>query len=167
MVLARGAQRFEPILSSVLGTPDILGRLAAMKLDQEVSSHEPSLRRCLGHHGVFKRCVTATEETSNGTNTTPAPSKKVSCPKPRRSSEGHSIRVHITGTIKGIIHRRSTPAVAPEKSNDMTHALSRVQAHATTTSSNTPSSAFGSARTFLGLLPFVRLKQRSSDKAVD
>jgi hypothetical protein len=109
--------------------------------------------------------VTATDEITNESNIKPASSKKESSPKPQHSSEGSSIRVHITGAIKGIVRRRSNPAAVPEK-NNISHALSRVQAHDITTSSNSSSRGYHSVKTFLGHIPFLRPKLKSSGKAV-
>ncbi|KAL4881019.1 hypothetical protein BJY04DRAFT_218538 [Aspergillus karnatakaensis] len=163
MVLARGAQRFEPLVSSVFGNPNILGRFAAVKLEQEAASHEPSLRRFVGHHGVFRKCVTATEETPRESHTTSASPKRETQTKPRRSSKKESIRGQITSAMKSIIHRRSTPAAVSE-TNNLSHALSRVQAQDNTVFSKP--SPRTSVRTFIGLIPFARLKQRSSGKSV-
>lgn len=159
MVLARGIQ-LEPSLASVLGAPNVLGKLAVVKLRRESSSHEPNLRRCLGHHGVFQKCLTATERPAQIVGPKNDPPKAVS--KPRRASETISapIRAHITTVFKAIIQRRQEPRSIPEN-ND----LSRVQARGLTQQSNTARSLHPS-KILSGFNPFARLKQRMSDQAV-
>lgn len=153
MVLARSA-RFEPLISSVLDQPGILGRLAKLKLRREASSHEPSLRRCLGHHGVFRKCMTAASQEDSSTQPGPFQADPHKTPpKTRHASETTTLRSQIAIAIKGMV-RRSSSSVPLDGSSE----LSRVQARGTIKPpSVTPQ---------IGHNPFSRLKQRIYDKAV-
>ncbi|KAL5003703.1 hypothetical protein BDV10DRAFT_153970 [Aspergillus recurvatus] len=168
MVAARRVH-LEPLLSSVLEIPNILGRLAQVKLREETSSVEPSLRRCLGHHGVLNKCVTATLESSPTQphrNTTRPQSASRIDPKPaprrtRRASEPHHIRGQILNIIKGLVHRRPSPEPLP--GNDE---LMLVQARGAAESSSTGSRKTHAAPgILLGLSYFARLRQKNVEKS--
>ncbi|PYI07244.1 hypothetical protein BO78DRAFT_443530 [Aspergillus sclerotiicarbonarius CBS 121057] len=61
----RRAPRLGASISKITNRPAIPGKLAAIshgKLQREASSQTPDLRRCLGHHDIFRRCVKAAEE---------------------------------------------------------------------------------------------------------
>jgi hypothetical protein len=161
MGLARG------FLSSVLGAPDVLGQLAVVKLKQEASSHQPNLRRCLGHHGLLIKCVSATQEH------TP--------PSPRKASSGRHVtfaesqppastpnkRAQISGAFKSIGRRRAAPQTVHVENVTENNALSRVQARGANETGNTGvrNQTFFS-RAFRGLNPLMKLKQMMSDKAI-
>ncbi|KAL4990974.1 hypothetical protein BDW68DRAFT_153075 [Aspergillus falconensis] len=160
MVAARRVH-LEPLLSSVLETPSILGRLAQLKLKEETSSVEPSLRRCLGHRHVFNKCVTAT---SQGTITYPA--RNTTRPQPGFGIDpkpaSPKTQAQITNIVKGIVHRRLSPEPCPESDE-----LRRVQARGAAGPSSTESRTDDAApRIFLGLNPFARFKQRKLGKSL-
>lgn len=162
MVLARSA-RFEPLISSVLEQPGILGRLAELKLRREESSHEPSLRRCLGHHGVFRKCMTAAIQEDSSTQPRPfqADTHKTP-PKRRHASETTPFRSQVAIAIKGMVHRNSSSVTLYGSSE-----LSRVQAHESTKPpSMAPWSYIAMPKALLGHNPFARLKHKIHDKAV-
>lgn len=165
MVLGRSA-RFEPLISSVLEKPGILGRLAELKLRREASSHEPSLRRCLGHHGVFRKCMTAaTQETEEGSSTKPGPVQadpRETPPKTRNASRTTPLRAQITIAIRGIVHRNSSSVPLGGSSE-----VSRVQAHETAEPPSMASRRYhATPKSLLGHNSFGRLKQKIYDKAV-
>ncbi|KAJ0416570.1 hypothetical protein BJY00DRAFT_230025 [Aspergillus carlsbadensis] len=163
MGLARG------VLSSVLGVPDVLGQLAAVKLKQEASSHQPNLRRCLGHHGVFIKCVSATQEHTPPSRREASNGRHVAFAKPQRTAATPNKRAQISGAFKSIGRRRAASQLAhqdiPENSTE-NNTLSRVQARAANETSNTSVRNQTRSRTFQGLNPFIKLKQMMSDKAV-
>ncbi|KAL4920935.1 hypothetical protein BDW62DRAFT_198385 [Aspergillus aurantiobrunneus] len=162
MGLARRVH-FSPLLSSVLEAPGILGRLAELKLKQETSSHEPSLRRCLGHYGVFKKCMTAAQENTTEPSVLENDPHRAP-PKSRHASETHPRRSQITTAINGIVHRSSASITAPESDE---HELSRVQARGSEKSSSTASRSHHAApKMFFGWNPFARFKQKLYDRSV-
>ncbi|RAL10311.1 uncharacterized protein BO97DRAFT_372843, partial [Aspergillus homomorphus CBS 101889] len=64
-VIRRAAPRLGSTLIPLANRPAIPGKLAAIsrgKLQRETESQTPDLRRCLGHHHIFRRCVAAEEE---------------------------------------------------------------------------------------------------------
>ncbi|KAL4980430.1 hypothetical protein BDW66DRAFT_125200 [Aspergillus desertorum] len=160
MVAARRVH-IEPLLPSILEIPNFLGRLAQVKLKEETSSVEPSLRRCLGHHGVFNKCVTAALESST---TQPVMSTirprlasridhKPAPPKTRRASGPHPVRAQIVSMFRGLIHRRPRP--------EPSHELMRVQARDAADSSSTGSRKNHAApRMLLGLNHFAIFRQK-------
>jgi hypothetical protein len=161
MGLARG------FLASVLGAPDVLGQLAVVKLKQEASSHQPNLRRCLGHHGLLIKCVFATQE-----HTAPSPLKASGGPhvtfsEPQRPTTTPNKRAQISGAFRSIGRRRAASQSAHLENVTENNTLSRVQARSANETSNTGArNQTSSSRTFRGLNPFMKLKQLMSDKAI-
>ncbi|KAL2868583.1 uncharacterized protein BJX67DRAFT_45612 [Aspergillus lucknowensis] len=146
-------------LSSVLVTPKILGRLAAAKLKEEASSQEPSLRRWLGHHGVFQKCNKAAEECTTHPVAPRAGVHAIFC---GTQTERPSMRTQITGALKALGRCNQNPAQVQD-----TNDLSRVQAKCAKESTRTNSrNHLSASRAFQGLNPFAKFKQRVEDKAV-
>ncbi|KAL4959923.1 uncharacterized protein BDV14DRAFT_154546 [Aspergillus stella-maris] len=166
MALARKVRFAEPLLSSVLEVPRSLGRLAEVKLEQETSAHQPSLRRCLGHYGVFQKCLNAAQEIAESASVRdecPPKAPPKSPLRPQSPSETSPARPNITSAIKGIITRRSASAPAlengstPEPENNE---LSRVQARGNSENSRISRSHKVAPKMFLGLNPFARYKHK-------
>ncbi|RDW72323.1 uncharacterized protein DSM5745_07495 [Aspergillus mulundensis] len=174
MVAARRIH-FEPFLSSVLEVrANVVGRLAQVKLEAESNAVEPSLRRCLGHHGVFKKCVTA----SLDSHTQPAKPAKPSsrpasriepeptspAPKPRHAPEPRFVGVQVANLFKGFTRYR-VPSVSIPKSNPEDNDLIRVRAHGAWESSSVAlKSNHASPKMFFGLNPFARFKHKRGNK---
>ncbi|KAL4952343.1 hypothetical protein BDW69DRAFT_167969 [Aspergillus filifer] len=164
MALARKVRFAEPLLSSVLEVPRSLGRLAEVKLEQETSAHEPSLRRCLGHYGVFQKCLDAAQEIAESATVrdeSPPKASPKSPLRPQSPSETNSARSNITNTIKGIIIRRSASTPAAESGSTFepeNNELSRVQARDTSKNSRVPRSHKIASKMFLGLNPYAQYK---------
>ncbi|KAL3442084.1 hypothetical protein BJX65DRAFT_287544 [Aspergillus insuetus] len=160
MGLARG------FLSSVLGAPDVLGQLAVVKLKQEASSHQPNLRRCLGHHGLLIKCVSATQEHTPPSSRDASSGRHVTFAKPQRATTTPNKRAQISDAFKSIGRRRAASQPVHQENVTEDNTLSRVQARAANETSNTGVRSQTSSRTFRGLNPFMKLKQMMSDKAI-
>ncbi|KAE8418696.1 hypothetical protein BDV36DRAFT_294919 [Aspergillus pseudocaelatus] len=114
-----------------------LAAISQGKLQKESLSRTPDLRRCLGHHGVYRKCVQAAQEAasqpmqaSHGVNNSQAPTIPGNATK-HKSTAPPPIRSQITQAIKAITQRRHVTAfIKPE--ND----LIRVPAHASPRKSN-------------------------------
>lgn len=125
--------------ASRIGVPgrSSLAAISQGKLQKESLSRTPDLRRCLGHHGVYRKCVQAAQEAASqpmqapyGVDNSKAPTIPSNATK-HKSTAPPPIRSQITQAIKAITQRRHVTAfIKPE--ND----LIRVPAHASPRKSN-------------------------------
>ncbi|KAB8261156.1 hypothetical protein BDV32DRAFT_148718 [Aspergillus pseudonomiae] len=107
-----------------------LAAISHGKLQKESFSPTPDLRRCLGHHGVYRKCVQAAQEAASqpvhascGVNSSKATTIPGNATKHR--STPPPIRSQITQAIKAMTQRRHVSAcIKPE--NDVI----RIPAHA-------------------------------------
>ncbi|RAK77169.1 uncharacterized protein BO72DRAFT_114305 [Aspergillus fijiensis CBS 313.89] len=113
-VIRRTAPRLSSTLGPLANRPAIPGKLAAIsrgKLQRETESQTPDLRRCLGHHHIFRRCVAAEEEDN-------ARYRRETYEEDddgeyyhrhstsRRDSDSTPIRTQITKAVKAMVRRR-------------------------------------------------------------
>ncbi|KAB8278488.1 hypothetical protein BDV30DRAFT_142723 [Aspergillus minisclerotigenes] len=104
------------------------------KLQKESFSPTPDLRRCLGHHGVYRKCVQAAQEAAsqpihasygvnnNKYHTTPDNATKH---EPTTTTTTLPIRSQITQAIKAIAQRRHISASSIKPENDLIRVPSR------------------------------------------
>ncbi|OGM44676.1 hypothetical protein ABOM_007451 [Aspergillus bombycis] len=100
-----------------------LAAISHGKLQKESFSPTPDLRRCLGHHGVFRKCVQAAQEAASqpahascGVNSSKAIAIPGNATKHRPAPP--PIRSQITQAIKAMTQRRHVSAfIKPE--NDL------------------------------------------------
>ncbi|KAE8144913.1 hypothetical protein BDV25DRAFT_165823 [Aspergillus avenaceus] len=92
-----------------------LAVLSQGKLQRETKSHTPDLRRCLGHHGIFHKCVKAAQDEARQSIHTRF-CENIAEDSRNSSTEHEStaspIRAQITRAIKAMSQRRSSGASA-------------------------------------------------------
>ncbi|KAB8075367.1 hypothetical protein BDV29DRAFT_155721 [Aspergillus leporis] len=135
----RHASRLNVHTPSVTSNHNVPGRsslavISQGKLQKESISRTPDLRRCLGHHGVFRRCMKAAQEATsqpiqaprgdNGEGATLDNSAKHDSPVP-------PIHYQITRAIKAMTQRRHAGAL-----NQTANELVQVPAHSPPRKSN-------------------------------
>ncbi|KAA8647237.1 hypothetical protein EYZ11_004740 [Aspergillus tanneri] len=119
-MIRRGIPRLNnlnPRIPPIAGTLPGTGKLAAIshnKLQQESASQSPDLRRCLAHHGIYRKCVKAAQETArermNACGAEKEERTSTSMVKFRapvkQDANLYNIGTQITSAVKAIIHRR-------------------------------------------------------------
>ncbi|KAI9373264.1 hypothetical protein BJX61DRAFT_503548 [Aspergillus egyptiacus] len=168
MVIARSL-RLEPGLSSVLKAPDVLGNLAFAKLKREASVNEPNLLRCLSHHNLFKKCVTASQE-STAQPAVPQDRPQSVPFRHRSTSKNTSSSTPIPGPSPiPAAFKRMVKSCAPSPSSNSNddNGLARVQASVSQGSSSHEGSRNhqSPSKTVAGAKYFARLKLKMSGKA--
>ncbi|KAB8232880.1 uncharacterized protein BDW43DRAFT_300647 [Aspergillus alliaceus] len=148
--------------TNVHGRPS-LAVISQGKLRKESISRTPDLRRCLGHNGVFRRCMKAAQEaasepilTSCGESSKGASSTITT----KHESTTRHIRSQITTALGAMTHRRyARTSTKPE--NEM----SSVRVHASLQKRNVVSSLQCRVRLLFGRRPLPDRKSLWSDAA--
>ncbi|KAL4888252.1 hypothetical protein BDV59DRAFT_189000 [Aspergillus ambiguus] len=114
----RQASHPKPGMTSITN-PHSAGRLAVIsigKLQKESSSQAPDLRRCIGHHGIFRQCVIAEQEQHERRSRAMTVKENASCDvnaylESEQDGFGATpIRSQITRVVRAMAQRRSPSA---------------------------------------------------------
>ncbi|KAK1147424.1 hypothetical protein N8T08_001506 [Aspergillus melleus] len=108
--LPRLNPRIPPVASKVSG-PGKLAAISQNKLQRESMSHSPDLRRCLGHHDVYRKSVKAAQENARQRiDAMSGEEEAVSGETPINTSRDETLMPHfraqITNAVKAMVRRR-------------------------------------------------------------
>ncbi|KAH8423321.1 uncharacterized protein LDX57_001079 [Aspergillus melleus] len=120
-MVRRGLPRLNPRIPPIASKGSGPGKLAAIsqsKLQRESMSHSPDLRRCLGHHDVYRKSVKAAQENARQridamSGEEEAVSGETPINTPRDETLMPHFRAQITNAVKAMVRRRY-PTGAPE-----------------------------------------------------
>ncbi|KAI9041157.1 uncharacterized protein KD926_007268 [Aspergillus affinis] len=112
-IVRRGLPRLNPRIPPIskASGPGKLAAISQSKLQRESMSHSPDLRRCLGHHDVYRKSVKAAQENARQRiDAMSGEEEAVSGETPSNVSRDETLMPHfrsqITNAVKAMVRRR-------------------------------------------------------------
>ncbi|PLB45734.1 hypothetical protein P170DRAFT_478672 [Aspergillus steynii IBT 23096] len=114
VIVRRGLPRLNPRIPPIAKAsgPGKLAAISHGKLQRESMSHSPDLRRCLGHHDVYRKSVKAAQENARQSiDAMSGEEEAVSGDTPTRNESKDEntmphFRAQITNAVKAMVRRR-------------------------------------------------------------